>query len=104
MEVTVSYQISQLEAAVEFIAQNNDAFKGKRTYIRKSILDSIGEIAQKFPDLRSLSSMGYIVMASSFEEGIDQDQNEIVIEIYVDPALALEIESVEEYFYFAPKE
>lgn len=104
MEVTVSYQSSQLEAAVKFISKHNAAFKGKDTYIRKSIRDSIGEIARKFPDLQSLSTMGYIIIASSHEEGIDQDMNEVLIEIYVDPALALEIESVEEYFYFAPKE
>lgn len=104
MEVIVSYSPKQVEDTVEFIAQNNSAFKNKRVHIRKSIQDSIREIAQRFPDLRSLSTMGYMVVADSHEEGIDQDVNHVRIEIYVDPALASSYEFKDEYYYFAPKE
>ena len=104
MEVVVFYNPQQIEAAVNFIAQNNSSFKNKHRTIRKSIQDSISEIAQKFPDLRSLSTMGYIVIGFASEEGLDLDQNELRIEVYVDPAVALDYEEKEEYFYFAPKE
>lgn len=104
MEVTVSYCPNQLESAVEYIAKNNSSFKNKHTYIRKSIHDSINEIAGRFPDLHSTATMGYIVMARHREEGIDQDMNHVFIEIYVDPGIGMKYELKDEDMYFSPKE
>lgn len=105
MEITVSYCPNQLEAAVKFIAENNPAFLGKHVYIRKSLTDGIKEIAQRFPELHSSATMGYILLANHFEEGIDQDKNHVHIEIFVDPGLFLDFEpDVEMDFYFPDKE
>lgn len=105
MEVTVSYSPNQLEAAVKFIAENNAAFRGKYVYIRKSLTDGIREIAQRFPYLQSSATMGYILLATHYEEGIEQDKNHVHIEIFVDPGLFLDYEpDVEKDFYFSDKE
>ncbi len=105
MFVTVSYSKEQLEAAVQFIAENNRAFKGKKDAIRKSINGSINELVAKFPNLNSISTMGYTIIGSADEvEGIDHDNNKLLIEIAVDPGLALDWESVEEVRYVQRKE
>jgi hypothetical protein len=104
MFVTVIYSKEQLEAAVNFIAKNNRAFKGKKDYIRKSINSSINELVAKFPDLNSISTMGYTIMGSAEAiEGIDHDVNELLVEIMVDPGLALDWESEEEVRYVSRK-
>jgi hypothetical protein len=105
MFVTVVHSEEQLEAAINFISQNNQAFKGKKDYIRKSIKNSIHEMAEKFPDLLSLSTLGYIVIGSADEvEGIDHDANVLRIEIMVDPGLALDWEDVENIHYVQRKD
>lgn len=105
MFVTVSYAKEQLEAAVNFIAKNSLAFKGKKDYIRKSIYSSINELVSKFPNMNSISTLGYIVIASHDQvEGIDYDNNLMRIEIMVDPALSTDWESIEEVRYVSRKE
>jgi len=104
MFVTVVYSKEQLEAAVKFVAENNLAFKGKKDYIRKSIQASINELVVKFPDLNSISTMGYTIMGSAEEvEGIDHDTNKLLVEIMVDPGLSLDWESTEEVRYTSRK-
>lgn len=104
MFVIVQYSKEQLEAAVEFIAENNRAFKGKKDYIRKSIHSSINEMVVKFPDLGYISTLGYTLSGSPDEvEGIDHDKNILLIEISVDPGLALDWESVEEVRFVSRK-
>lgn len=103
MDVSVVYSKEQLEAAVQFIAKNNPAFRGRADYIRTHIKKAIFEIAEKFPHLLSLSTMGYTIIASvEEEEGIDHDQNVMLIEILVDPGLGTDWESVEQ-IYHIPK-
>lgn len=105
MFVNVRYSKEQLEAAVQFVAENNLAFQGKTDYIRRSIKSSINEMAAKFPNLLSVSTLGYIVIGSVDEvEGIDYDTNVLAIEIMVDPGLSLDWESVEEVRYVSRKE
>ncbi len=105
MFVTVSYAKEQLEAAVKFISENNLAFKGKKDYIRKSIHSSINELVSKFPNMNSISTLGYIVIASHDQiEGIDHDNNLMRIEIMVDPGLSLDWEFVDEIRYVSRKE
>jgi hypothetical protein len=105
MFVTVVHSKEQVEAAVDFIAENNHAFKGKKDYIRKSIQSSINELVVKFPDLNSISTMGYTIIGSAEEvEGIDYDTNTLLIEIMVDPGLGLDWESEEEVRFVSRKE
>ena len=105
MFVTVCYSKEQLEAAVLFISKNNRAFKGKKDAIRKSINGSINELVAKFPDMNSISTMGYIVLGSADQiEGIDHDTNLLRIDIMVDPGLSLDWESIEEVRYVSRKE
>ena len=105
MFVTVRYSKEQLEAAVQFVSENNLAFKGRKDYIRKSVKSSINEMAAKFPNLLSVSTLGYIVIGSVDEvEGIDHDANVLTIEIMVDPGLSLDWESVEEVRFVSRKE
>lgn len=105
MFVKVQYSKEQLEAAVEFIAENNKAFRGKKDYIRKSIHSSINEMVVKFPDLGYVSTLGYTLSSSPDEvEGIDHDSNTLLIEISVDPGLALDWEMHEEIRFVSRKE
>jgi hypothetical protein len=58
----------------------------------------------KFPDLNSISTMGYHIIGSVEEvEGIDHDSNRLMVEIMVDPGLALDWESVEEVRFVSRK-
>ena len=103
MFVSVVYSEEQLEAAVQFISEHNQAFRGRSDYIRTHIKKAIFEIVEKFPHLLSMSTMGYTILASvEEEEGIDHDQNVMLIEILVDPGLAKDWESVEQ-IYHIPK-
>lgn len=103
MEVTLVYSKEQLEAAVQFISEHNQAFLGRANYIREHIRKAIYEIVEKFPHLLSMSTMGYTILASvEEEEGIDHDRNVMLIEILVDPGLAEDWESVEQ-IYHIPK-
>lgn len=105
MFVKVCYSKEQLEAAVQFIAKNSVAFKGKRDAIRKSINSSINELVAKFPNMNSISTMGYIVIGSAEQvEGIDYDNNVLRVDIMVDPGLSLDWESVEEIRYVSRKD
>jgi len=102
MEVTIIYSKVQLEAAVDFISENNLAFLGKKTHIRESILEHVRELAERFPDLNSIGTMGYTILASiEEEEGIDHDRNLMLIEILVDPGLSQDWESEERTYHFA---
>lgn len=105
MFVTVVYSKEQLEAAVRFVAENNRAFKGKKDYIRKSIHSSINDLVSKFPNLSSVSTMGYTIIGSAEAvEGIDDDVNTLMVEIMVDPGLSMDWESTEEVRYVSRKE
>ncbi len=103
MEVTLVYSKDQLEAAVKFISENNQAFLGRTEYIRRNIQTNIREMVEKFPHLLSIGTMGYTIMGSvEEEEGIDSDTNVLLIEILVDPGLGTDWES-EEQVYTIPK-
>ena len=103
MEVTLVYSKAQLEAAVQFISEHNQTFLGRTDYIRKHINKSLREMAEKFPHLLSIATMGYTIIGSvEEEEGIDYDQNTMIIEILVDPGLGEDWES-EEITYQVPK-
>jgi len=108
MFVTVIYSKGQLEAAVNFIAEkcyDNLPYKGKKDYIRNSINSSINELVARFPNLTSISTMGYVVIGSvDAIEGIDNDANELMVEIMVDPDLASDWVSTEEIRYVSRKE
>lgn len=104
MDVIIEYSKVQLEAAAKFIEANNPSFKGKLAYVRRSIRDSIFELAEKFPHLSSLSTMGYTVAGRSYRvEGIDNDYNAFTVDITVDPAVDLAY-SFEEKLYSFPKQ
>jgi len=101
MEVTIRYSKTQFEAAAKFISENNQTYLGRLKYIRDHIRKSMWEIAEKFPHLQSLSTMGYTVIGSVEEaEGIDGDVNIVHIEIMVDPSLAEEPSYTETVYSF----
>ena len=88
MEVTVHYSKTELEATINFVAEHNDSFLGQHDYIRKSIENHIREIGQKFPHMWGVGTMGYYISVScSHQEGIDHDDNLILLSFRVDPAL-----------------
>jgi hypothetical protein len=103
MEVTLVYSKAQVEAAAKFISENNLAFLGRIDYIRRHIQKSIYEMAEKFPNLLSIGTMGYTIIGSVEEmEGVDHDTNVMLIEVLVDPGLGEDWES-EERVYNIPK-
>jgi len=91
MRVKVIYSKEKLEAAVNYIAMFNPFFKGQKTYIKESILESAKKLAKAvLPNDYTFSSgtMGYTVIIDSVTlESVDEDDNEVWIDILVDPAL-----------------
>lgn len=88
MEVKVRYSKAQLEETCKFLAEHNEAFKGRPDAIRASILQDIGEIANKFPHMKGIGTMGYSIdVYVEEEEGIDHDENILDLEIWVNPAV-----------------
>lgn len=95
MKVKLIYSKPQLEAAVRFIARNNENFKGQKDFIRSSILDHMREIATN-PEQWSGGTMGYMLLGDRVDEGIDSDVNSITFDIWVDPAISSLWDGVEE--------
>lgn len=88
MEVTVVYSKTQLEKAVQFIGHHNRHFIGQFDTIRGFILRTIQEMTQRFPNAGWLSTAGYTVVADvSSVEGMDNDENKVYYEIWVDPSI-----------------
>lgn len=110
MEVKVYYSKAQLDAAVNFIAEHNQAFLGRHDYIRAHILRHVSEIASKFPHMTGVSTMGYTVTTHDFEEeGIDEEENSVLLEFLVDPAVGvdekyLDEDNVERIFQVEPED
>jgi hypothetical protein len=88
MEVKVHYSKTQMEATINFIAEHNTSFLGRHDYIRKSIENHIHELAVRFPHMHGVGTMGYFITVShGHEEGIDNDDNMILLRFEVDPAV-----------------
>lgn len=88
MKVKLSYSKTQLEEAVKFIARNNQHFLGQKDYIKESIMNDMREIARDLGRWMS-GTMGYNLIANRSVEGIDSDDNTVIIDILVDPALRI---------------
>lgn len=86
MEVKIIYSKPQLEAAVRFIARNNESFRGQKDFIRDEILKHMKQIAAD-PEAWNGGTMGYHLMGDRTDEGIDNDENTILFDILVDPNL-----------------
>lgn len=86
MDIIVSYSKAELEAAVNFIAKNNKFFQNKYQTIRESLLEHIEYLASN-PNITTVGTMGYLLVADYQPEGVDNDHNFCRIEIYVSPAL-----------------
>lgn len=91
MEVKYTYSKVQLEAAVQFIGRHNEHFENRFDYIRKSILDNMKELAEHFPNCYYIGTMGYLISADVVsEEDIDNDENSVMFDITVDPAVGID--------------
>lgn len=86
MEVRITYSKEQLEAAVDFISDNNIYFLGKKEEIRQSILDMMRKIA-KDPDDFINGTMGFVLWGEREFEGMNSDENTIHFDITVNPNL-----------------
>lgn len=88
MKVTYSYSKLQLEGAVKFISKYNEFFWGKDDEVRDHILDSMDEMAEKFPDCGISSTIGFHIDSEIFsEESIDCDKNHVHFQVFVDPSM-----------------
>ena len=88
MEVKYNYSKVQLDAAVQFIGDHNEYFIGQYDYVRKSMLNSMQDLAEQFPDCYYRGTMGYIIMGEVVsEESMDEDDNVVLFSILVDPAV-----------------
>lgn len=97
MQVKLIYSPRQLEKAISFLSTNHYADYGPK-YIRESIWSNIVDMVKQFPHLQRVSTMGYTLIADSTEESLDEDENEIFIEISVDPAIDEEYTGAEQIF------
>jgi hypothetical protein len=89
MEIKIIYSKKQLDAAVDFIGDHNENFRGQYDYIRDRIVESMEETALA-PGEWITGTMGYVLWGDREDEGLDSDENVIRYSISVDPALALE--------------
>jgi hypothetical protein len=87
MKVHINYNVSQLEAAVDFVAKHNRSFAGMHTWIRDAILKMMRDMAAD-PEIIENGTMGFIIMTDiRVSEGIDSDTNYVSFEVLVDPNL-----------------
>ena len=86
MDIRISYSKTQFEKAVQFIANNNQHFKGQKNLIRESILEYMEKMAAD-PNRTFMGTMGFILIADRELEDMDNDENVIRIDINVDPGL-----------------
>lgn len=88
MKVKISYSISQYEACVRFITENNPFYRDAESTVRNSIQQAIRNIATKFPVCVGSGTMGYMVEVEEvIQEDLDNDENEIFFTFTVDPGL-----------------
>jgi len=88
MEVKLSFSKMQLDAAVKFIAENNPSYINQYEEIRSSIWYHINEIVERFPHMTGVSTIGYWIEASVESiEGIDDEENVLRLEIWVNPSI-----------------
>lgn len=88
MQIVYKYYKTQLNEAVDFISKNNSHFRGMTSEIRSSIIQSMIELAGKFPASSWLSTMGYTVSSELIsEEDLDNNNNVLFFTILVDPSL-----------------
>jgi len=89
MEVTVHYSKIQKEATIRCIAENNRYFLGRYDFIRQLIDDHIVELVKRFPYSSGIGTAGYYISVEYFhQEGIDNDDNLIMLNFAVDPAIS----------------
>jgi hypothetical protein len=91
MIVKVKYSNSELEAAVKFISKNNKRFRGKDQEIQDSIIETIRRLAISATpgnETYTAGTLGYVVnIVDVYLESIDSDENIVLVEILVNPAL-----------------
>lgn len=89
MEIKFTYSQTQLNAVVDFIGKHNTSFIDKFDYIRRSIISNMHELASKFPNCYYIGTMGYLISGDVIsEEDIDNDDNTVMFDITVDPAVS----------------
>jgi hypothetical protein len=97
MEVKVHYSKAQMEATIRFIGDHNRSFLGQYDYIRASIEEHITEIVHRFPHATGIGTMGYYIsMVALHQEGIDHDDNLLILHFAVDPAVGDETQYSQE--------
>ncbi len=88
MEIKYTYSKIQLEKAIKFIGENNKSFLGKFEIIRNSIFESINRLLDSYPKYYFAGTMGFFITVDTLaSESIDSDENSVMIEIMIDPAL-----------------
>ena len=88
MEVKVSYPQSSLEDTINFITSHNRRYASKPDEVRQNIIQSIQELVDEFPRLHFIGRDGFYVWVVSYEpEGIDSDENIMVVDFMLDPAI-----------------
>lgn len=88
MEVKLQYSKIQMEETVKFLAKNNPAYINRYDGIRSSIWNHINELVERFPHMTGVATMGYWIEASiESVEGIDDDENVLHLEFWVDAAV-----------------
>lgn len=88
MKVVYSYSKIQLEEAVKFISKYNEFFIDRDNEIRSLIIESMDEMAGKFPDCGISATIGFHIDSEIFsEESIDCDENDVYFHIFVDPSM-----------------
>jgi hypothetical protein len=105
MEVKLHYSKAQMDAAVKFIAENNPSYINQYEGIRSSIWNHINELVEMFPDMTGIATMGYWIEASiESVEGIDEEENILRLEIWVNPSIGKLEDTITQTFNITPNE
>lgn len=95
MDIVISYSKSQLESAVNYIAEKNVYFRNKHNQIRQEILDSMKTLAAD-PEMFSIGTMGFLLTCDFRHEGVDSDNNICEVDIHVNPSLGIDYNSLDD--------
>jgi hypothetical protein len=102
VEVKVCYSPQVLECTVKYIAKHTRntfyhlAGSGIEEAVRRSILDAVQDLIDRFPRVDCISRNGFYVWMSDYiEEGVEHDENIANIQFMVDPSLGADEYSFE---------
>lgn len=100
MKINYSYNRTQLDMVVNYLALHHSKFKNQHSFIKSTAIELMNKLLEEFPECNSYSTMGMLVTASieDVERTMDGNENRIYFEFYADLLVSSSDYSTEDEF------